>query len=282
MVGTAQASAGGTPGSGVDFTEYSLDGADPVRFENTEDDDPFESSFTVSAPGDHTVEYRSTDNAGNIETTKSVEFEIGAQDPDAPTVRGAADPASGAAPLLVQFSASGRDPQNRPLIYQWDFGDDHGSANQTVQHTYTRPGRYTATVTVTDEQNKTGTDTVEVEVTAAGNRPPVVTAVRQPEARGGAARRRLQRERASTPTATRATSSTCGTSVTADRTPTGARSSTRTGRRATTRRRSRRPTATASPTTDRGAGRGPRPGRATSRPPSTSRPRRGPARLRCR
>ena len=93
---------------------------------------------------------------------------------------GAADPSTGEAPLLVQLSATGRDPQNRPLIYQWDFGDGGGTADQSPQHTYTRAGRYTATVTVTDEQGKTGTDTVEVVVTAAGNQPPLVRASADP------------------------------------------------------------------------------------------------------
>ena len=236
MVGTAQVSApGGTPGSGVDFTEYSLDGADPVRFDNTEGDDPFESSFTVSAPGEHTVEYRSTDNAGNIETTKSADFEIAEADPDAPTVRGAADPSTGEAPLLVQLSATGRDPQNRPLIYQWDFGDGGGTAGQSPQHTYTRAGRYTATVTVTDEQGKTGTATVEVVVTAAGNQPPLVRASADP----GRGRRRWRWSSARTrsiPTATLATCSTCGTSATEARTRTAASSTTPTGPRASTRR----------------------------------------------
>jgi PKD repeat protein/type 1 glutamine amidotransferase/plastocyanin len=182
MVGTAEVTAGGgTPGSGVDFTERRVDGGEWVRSENTEGDDPFETSFTVTEPGQHLVEYRSTDNAGNQEDPpKSVEFTIAEADPDAPTVQGFADPSTGAAPLLVQFSATGRDPQNRPLIYEWDFGDGGGEANQTTQHTYTRAGRYTATVTVTDQQGKTGTDTVEIVVSADGNLPPVVRASANP------------------------------------------------------------------------------------------------------
>jgi PKD repeat protein len=127
------------------------------------------------------IEYGSTDNAGNEEQTKTVEFSISESDPDAPTVEGFADPSTGAAPLLVQFSATGRDPQNRPILYEWDFGDGGGTAGSSPRHTYTTPGRYTATVTVTDQQGKTGTDSVEVVVTGDGNQPPVVVAAATPD-----------------------------------------------------------------------------------------------------
>ena len=186
MVGTIEVAegSGSGEGSGVDFTEYRVntDGAtgDWVQSDNTEGDDPFETSFTVEAEGDHVVEYRSTDNAGNQEDIKSVDFSIGADDPDAPSVQGFADPSTGAAPLLVQFSATGLDPQGGVLTYEWQFGDGGGSFNQSPQHTYTAPGTYTATVTATDPQGKTGTDTVEIVVTEDGNQAPVVNATSDP------------------------------------------------------------------------------------------------------
>jgi PKD repeat protein/type 1 glutamine amidotransferase len=181
MVGTATVGqATSTPGSGVDFTEYRVNTGgttgDWVKSSNTQGQDPFETSFTVSAPGDHVVEYRSTDKAGNQEAIKSVAFKIAAQDPDAPSVEGFSDPATGTAPLLVQFSATGLDPQGGPLDYEWDFGDGGGSFNQSPQHTYTKPGTFTATVIATDRQGKTGTATVQVVVTATGNQAPVVRA----------------------------------------------------------------------------------------------------------
>ncbi len=82
MVGTATvtaAPAGETP-SGVDFTEYRVKtGAtqgDWVKASNTAAANPFASEVTVSAEGDHTVEFRSVDKAGNVEATKSVGFSI--------------------------------------------------------------------------------------------------------------------------------------------------------------------------------------------------------------
>ena len=49
MVGTLDVAAGaGSEASGVDFTEYPLDGGAPVQLDNDEDEDPFETTFTVS------------------------------------------------------------------------------------------------------------------------------------------------------------------------------------------------------------------------------------------
>ena len=77
MVGTIDVSQPGpAPGSGVDYTEYRVDAGDWVRAANAASADPFVSSVTVSAAGQHTVEYRSADKAGNVETAKSVGFVI--------------------------------------------------------------------------------------------------------------------------------------------------------------------------------------------------------------
>ena len=184
MVGTAHVAEGTGPteGSGVDFTEYRVNTGDWVRSDNAGGDDPFETSFTVEDEGSHVVEYRSTDNAGNQEAIKSVAFSIAAADPDAPSVEGFADPATGAAPLLVQFSATGLDPQGGPLDYEWDFDDNgSGSFEQSPQHTYRAPGTYQATVTATDRQGKTGSAVVTVVVSETGNQAPVARATADPK-----------------------------------------------------------------------------------------------------
>ena len=81
---------GGTPGSGVDITEYRVntDGAtgEWQTSENSAGDDPFETAFTVSAEGSHVVEYRSTDNDDNIEEIGSVAFSIDSVGGGAPAV----------------------------------------------------------------------------------------------------------------------------------------------------------------------------------------------------
>ncbi len=57
----------GAGGSGVEWTEYRIDGGAWTRSDNTGEDDPFVTTFTVSGDGDHTVEFRSRDRAGNVE-----------------------------------------------------------------------------------------------------------------------------------------------------------------------------------------------------------------------
>ena len=61
--------------TGVDFTEYRVKtGAtqgDWVRTANTGGASPFASQVTISAEGQHTVEYRSVDKAGNAEAAKT-------------------------------------------------------------------------------------------------------------------------------------------------------------------------------------------------------------------
>ena len=122
-------------GSGVAGLEYRLDGGAWTAYGQP---------VAVSAEGAHTVEHRATDTAGNTGTAGSVTFTIEGDDPgdpSAPTVEAFADPASGPAPLQVQLSATGTDPEGGPLTYAWAFAD--GSALRAVRHAgrSTRSGR---------------------------------------------------------------------------------------------------------------------------------------------
>jgi PKD repeat protein len=101
-------------------------------------------------------------------------------DPGAPVVQGFADPANGSAPLEVQFTATGQDPDGGPLIYRWDFGDGSSAVRPDPVRTYTEPGAYEATVTVTDEDGKTASDTVPVTVSEPVNLPPQVQLAADP------------------------------------------------------------------------------------------------------
>jgi plastocyanin len=171
MAGTVDV-AEGPPGtaSGVASTEYRVntDGAtgDWVGSVNPAGDDPFETTFTVEDAGDHIVEYRSTDGAGNVETTKSVAFSIGSGN-TAPTVEATATPASGTAPLAVQFSSVASDADGDQVTTAWDLGNGVRVTGPGLAYTYTQPGTYTARVTVTDPSGATGTDTVQITVNGA-------------------------------------------------------------------------------------------------------------------
>jgi PKD repeat protein len=178
-VGVRLSAAGGAA-----FTEYRVDGGEWVRSQNTAGADPFVTAFTVSEEGDHVVEYRSTSAAGDAEAVRSVVFSIESseEDPEAPTVQAFADPASGEAPLEVQLSATGLDPQGGALTYRWDFSEGGSTFRQSPVRTYRTPGTYTATVTVTDPQGKTASKTVEIVVSERPNAAPSVLAAADPTA----------------------------------------------------------------------------------------------------
>jgi PKD repeat protein len=99
----------------------------------------------------------------------------------APTVRAAADPDTGRAPLTIRFSAAGSDPDGDALTYEWEFGDGQRSFRPHPTHEYLQPGTYMATVTVTDPDGATGSAAVEVIVTnPPGNVAPTVRAAADP------------------------------------------------------------------------------------------------------
>ncbi len=65
-----------------------------------------------------------------------------------------ANQTEGFAPLTVQFFFTATDPDNDAIYYTLDFGDntsDSGSGNSaTLYHTYSTPGQFVATLTVSD------------------------------------------------------------------------------------------------------------------------------------
>lgn len=75
----------------------------------------------------------------------------------APTAAAAGTPTSGIEPLVVSFSSAGTGDADGSIVsYNWDFGD--GSPDATTanaSHTYTTPGTYEATLTVTDDFSTT-------------------------------------------------------------------------------------------------------------------------------
>ncbi|MHC4917083.1 MAG: PKD domain-containing protein, partial [Planctomycetota bacterium] len=94
----------------------------------------------------------------------------GGGDNQPPTAAVIASPAEGGAPLTVSFDASGSsDPDGTIADYSWDFGPAAGSG-QATSHTFTEPGSYTVTLTVTDDDG--AEDTAEVLITVTGPNSP--------------------------------------------------------------------------------------------------------------
>jgi uncharacterized repeat protein (TIGR01451 family) len=91
-----------------------------------------------------------------------------------PTASLSASPTSGSAPLTVLFNASASsdpDPGDSVASYTFRFGDGSTPVTQsgaTISHTYSAPGSYHATLTVTDSrgQESENVATQDIQVTA--------------------------------------------------------------------------------------------------------------------
>jgi PKD repeat protein len=96
-----------------------------------------------------------------------------------------ATPASGTAPLTVQFDASAStDTGGSIASYSWSFGDSSAAGSSVqVSHAYQSPGTFTVTLTVTDNQGAIGTATRQVTVTAMNPKVPNVVGTTEAAAR---------------------------------------------------------------------------------------------------
>lgn len=121
-------------------------------------------THAYSIPGTYSPTLTVKDNSG-VTATDVIEH-LTVTPNEAPTAAAAGTPGTGKAPLLVSFSSAGSGDVDGTITYTWDFGDgspEKTSANPT--HTYTTPGTYTATLTVTDDFGATDTATVTTVVT---------------------------------------------------------------------------------------------------------------------
>ena len=58
------------------------------------------------------------------------------------------------------------DPDGNIIHYRWDFGDGEEREGLEAEHTYTKPGRYTITLTVTDNNGITNTLSKSINIQA--------------------------------------------------------------------------------------------------------------------
>lgn len=135
------------------------------------DDDTQASGATVEHTYTRPHQYHATltviDNQGATDTA-SVFIDV---DNSAPVAVASAAPESGSDPLMVAFDGSqSKDPDGTIRSYIWDFGDGGGGEISRTGHEYRTPGTYQAILTVTDDNGKTGQDTVQITV---GNEIPV-------------------------------------------------------------------------------------------------------------
>jgi len=117
--------------------------------------------------GIYTVTLTVTDNDGTTGTTTATKTVMNRL-PVALFTENATTVLTGEA---IRFNASASyDPDGTIISYFWDFGDSTNATGMIVDHTYTDNGTYTVTLTVTDDDGATDTETA---VKTVLNRPPV-------------------------------------------------------------------------------------------------------------
>lgn len=114
-------------------------------------------THSFSRPGTYTVSIAATNKRGSDSGTTTVVV----YDPPVPAelVSVSGTPLNPDTRTAVRFSSSARG--DAPLRYAWDFGDGSTSTSANPTHTYTRPGNYTASLTVSNDH---GTDSGTVSI----------------------------------------------------------------------------------------------------------------------
>ncbi len=103
-------------------------------------------THTYDSPGQYPVSLTVT-NALGTDSVRREAFIMVAGDP--PAANFTADPSAGNVPLEVAFTDTSTSGSSPIVQWQWDFGDGGGSAVQNPVHTYTDPGTYSVSLTVT-------------------------------------------------------------------------------------------------------------------------------------
>jgi len=149
----------------VSFTDKSTDDQGIVNYAWSFGDNATSSSanpsHTYSAQGSYTVSLTVTDG-DNLTDTKSMSVSVTTEG-NAPI----ADFSYSTNDLNASFTDKSSD-DGAVVSYQWDFGDNTSSTLQNPSHTFTASGSYDVSLTVTDDDNLTGSKSMSVTVSVTG------------------------------------------------------------------------------------------------------------------
>jgi len=131
-------------------------------------------SHIYGSSGEYKVNLTVTDTDG---ATAIASVTITVEEPNqVPAAMAKATPASGEAPLTVNFDGTGSsDSDGEISSYAWSFGQGGEASGASASHVYTEAGEYTAVLTVTDDDGATATDSITITASAPVNQSPTVT-----------------------------------------------------------------------------------------------------------
>ncbi|WP_245859655.1 PKD domain-containing protein, partial [Methanosarcina spelaei] len=109
---------------------------------------------TYAVAGSYTVNLTVSNADGSDSEVKTGYIKVTVSSPGKPVASFSASPASGKVPLTVAFTDKS---SNIPTKWKWSFGDGTSSTQQNPKHKYSKAGKYTVTLTVT---NAKGSNTV--------------------------------------------------------------------------------------------------------------------------
>ena len=136
--------------------------------------------YTVAGTYRATVKVTDNQGAFDTETSQPVMVSEGSGGNTTPTARITADTTSAPAPVTVTFSgveSSPSDPTGSVSQYSWDFADGVTGTGIEVQHTYTVPGSYDVTLSITDSSGKQAETTKTIVVNEPGTQNSVPTLI---------------------------------------------------------------------------------------------------------
>ncbi len=118
----------------------------------------------------------SEESESNNERTQTLTVAAAPTPSNTPPQANAGANKAGTVGQTVSFNGTGSTDSDGSIIsYAWDFGDGSSSAGSVVSHTYTSPGTYTVSLTVTDNNGATDTDTTVAIITGESTTPPPST-----------------------------------------------------------------------------------------------------------
>lgn len=117
-------------------------------------------THTYASDGEYTVRLTVTNIYGTDTLSEPAYIQVG----NPPVADFSASPVEGTVPLSVSFSDTS---VNRPVAWQWEFGDGAVSAEQDPVHTYAKSGTYTVRLRAS---NAFGSDTLsQTDLISAGS-----------------------------------------------------------------------------------------------------------------